>query len=281
MNQKNIRFAFFGTSHIAVYVLEELKTASLMPALIVSPPDKPRGRGLMPQPVAVSLWASENNVPLTHTWEAFEKGSWDVAIVVDYGKILPKRMLDIPRRGFLNLHPSLLPRLRGASPMRSAILSDEKRTGITIIQVDEEMDHGPIVAQKEIVLEWPPRLAQMEKTLLHAGGKLLADIVPEWVSESIDAHPQNDDLATYCEKFSKEDGFLNLKDDPYKNLLKIRAFESWPGTYAMFSRNGKPVRVKILDAYVGNGSLVIDRVVPSGKKEMPYEEFVRSGAKSV
>src|SRR3989338_3679738 len=112
MKNPEIKFAFFGTSHIAAFVLDALHAAGLLPALIISPADKPQGRGLEPQPVAVARWARERNIPLAHDWVRFEKdppaGGWDVAVVVDYGKILPQALLDIPRRGFLNVHPSLL-----------------------------------------------------------------------------------------------------------------------------------------------------------------------------
>ncbi|HEY4522386.1 MAG TPA: methionyl-tRNA formyltransferase [Candidatus Paceibacterota bacterium] len=294
----NIKFAFFGTSHIAVYVLDALIDAGLSPALVVAPPDKPQSRGLAPAPVAVSLRARELNIPLAHDWQEFESGAWDVAIVVDYGKILPRAVLGIPRRGFLNVHPSLLPRLRGASPMRSAILTNERETGVTIIQIDEQMDHGPIVAQKRVAIPaWsdqltdqgglarrslveggPPHLADMERILVQEGGKLLAEMLPLWTHGEIVALEQNHDVATYTEKFTKEDGLLDLHADAYQNLLKIRAFEGWPGTYAFFEVRGKKTRVKILDAHIANDALVIERVVPEGKREMPYQDFLQSGA---
>ena len=278
---KPLRFAFFGTSHIAVFVLDALNAAGLLPALIISPSDKPRGRGLAPAATAVSKWAEKNAIPLVHEAGAeFTKGPWDVCIVVDYGLLIPRVTLGIPRKGFLNVHPSLLPRLRGPSPMRSAILTDEKKTGVTIMLVDEEMDHGPIVAQKPVAIpEWPPRLAHLEKTLLNEGGRLLAQILPAWAAGEIVSQEQNHDIATYSEKIKKEDGLLDLNADAYKNLLKIRAYEGWPGTYAFFERAGKKLRVGILDARVEKDKIIIDRVKPEGKKEMAYEEFLRSGAR--
>ena len=279
-----VNFAFFGTSHVAVYVLDELKAAGLLPALIVTPPDKPKGRGLLSAPTAVAAWARAYDVPLAHDTKTFESGAWDVAVVVDYGVILLAALLALPRRGFLNVHPSLLPRLRGSSPIRSAILNDEKTTGVSIILIDEETDHGPLVAQKKIeVPQWPPRNSELERSLMSTGGKLLAQILPQWVHGEIDAHPQNHDVATYCGKIEKEDGLLDLSGDAHKNLLKIRAYEGWPGTYAFFERAGKSasrrIRVGIIDAHLENKRLVIDTVKPEGKKEMKYEEFLRSGAK--
>src|SRR3954470_15085883 len=151
-----INFAFFGTSHIAVHVLDALAISGFLPSLIVTIPAKPKGRGLEITPTAAEVWAKERDIPVSYTWDEFEKDSWDVAIIVDYGKIVPKRIIDIPRRGFLNVHPSLLPRLRGASPIRTAIVQNENPTGVTVMQVDEKMDHGPIIAQKKIeVRNWP------------------------------------------------------------------------------------------------------------------------------
>ncbi len=280
-NPKN-NFAFFGTSHIAVYVLEALAAAGLSPALIVTLPPKPKGRGLTAQPTDVESWATEHSVAVAHDTDTFEKEDWDVAVVVDYGRMLPKSLLDIPKRGFLNVHPSLLPRLRGASPIRSAILNDEKITGVSIMLVSEGMDEGAIVAQKKVAPEnWPVGNAALEKILLRTGGALLAQILPLWVLGEIEAQEQNHDLATYAEKIKKEDGLLDLSADAYKNLLKIRAYEGWPGTYAFFERAGKHIRVQILDAHITNGKLVIERVKPEGKKEMPYEDFLRSGATSL
>lgn len=275
-----MRFAFFGTSHIAVYVLEALLATNQLPQLIVTQTPKPKGRGLDPKPTEVEIWAQTHDIPVAYDFQEFETNTWDVAVVVDYGTLLPRQLLDIPKRGFLNVHPSLLPRLRGASPMRSAILNDEKVTGVTIMLVSEGMDEGPIVAQKKIEVEpWPLGNSALESKLLLEGGKLLAQILPQWVKGEIDAHEQNHDIATYAEKITKEDGLLDLQADAYKNLLKIRAYEGWPGTYTFFERGGKKIRVAIIDARVENNKLVIERVKPEGKKEMAYEEFLRSGAK--
>ena len=286
---RDIRFAFFGTSHIAVYALEALKSAGFLPRLIVTVPDTRRGRGLSLVPSPVALWAEKHAIPtkkpesISDTFiKEFREDPWDVAIAVDYGKILPKTLLDVPRRRFLNVHPSLLPRLRGPSPIRSAILNDDRKTGVSIMLIDEEVDHGPIVAQKKVEIpSWPLGNAELEKLLLNEGGRLLSTIIPEWIAGNIDAVPQNDDLATYSRKIQKQDGLLDLSADGYANLLKIRAYEGWPGTYAYFERGGKPdkrkIRVNILDAHLENERLVIDRVKPEGKKEMAYGEFLRSG----
>jgi methionyl-tRNA formyltransferase len=277
-----ICFAFFGTSHIAEHVLDALAVSGFLPLLVVTIPAKPKGRGLEVTPTAAEKWAKVRNIPVSYTWEEFEKNTWDVAVIVDYGKIVPKRIIDIPRRGFLNVHPSLLPRLRGASPIRSAILQNENPTGITLMQIDDKMDHGPIIAQKKIEIpNWPVKNSELERILMTEGGALLSQVLPHWVKNEIDAHEQNHDLATFCEKIEKEDGLLDLAADPYKNLLKIRAYEGWPGTFTFFEKGGKKMRVKIIDAHIKNSALVLDRIIPEGRKEMDYADFLRSGAKPI
>lgn len=288
-NKNNPRFAFFGTGEIAQYVLEELVGAGLLPALVVTAPDKPQGRGLVLSPSLVGILAENLAVPVLKparideaTIAALKDSGVELFVVADYGAILRKAVLDIPRRGTLNMHPSLLPRLRGPSPIRSAILTDEKQTGVTIMVLDEEMDHGPVVAQRKVAIDpWPPRAVILEERLAREGGRLLADMIPLWISESIEAHPQNHDIATYTKKFEKQDGLINFMDDPYTNLLKIRAYEGWPTAYAFFERNGKQLRVLIMDAHMSGDMLVLDTVKPEGKSAISYQEFVRSGATPV
>jgi len=206
----------------------------------------------------------------------------DLFVVVDYGKLLPRKVLDVPKRGTLNVHFSLLPRYRGASPIRSAILADDKNIGTSIILLVEKLDEGPIVAQKPIrPLSWPMRAHELEDLFIRESGRLLSQVLPEWVAGNIEAREQNHDLATYCEKIKKEDGLLDLSADGYKNLLKLYAYEGWPGTHAFFERNGKRIRVQLLDAHLEGDKLVIDKVKPEGKREMSYEEFLRSGAQPV
>lgn len=164
--------------------------------------------------------------------------------------------------------------------MRTAILQNEKRTGVTIMLVDKDVDHGPILAQKVVDFpEWPPRLADMERSLMRTGGALLAEILLPWIAGDIEAHPQHHDLATFSRKLTKEDGLLDLSADAYTNLLKIRALEDWPGTYAFFERNGQKIRTQILDADLKSATLHITRIRPEGKRDMDYADFIRSGAR--
>ena len=280
-------FLFFGTGEIAVGVLNELERSNQLPSLIVTSPDKPAGRGSILTPSPVKVWALERGIDILQPEKLDEifcaqlqATGYKLFIVVDYGAFLPKKLLAIPERGTLNMHPSLLPRLRGPSPIRSAILNDEKEIGVSVMLVDEKMDHGPIVAQRKVVvLEWPMRGRELDLLLAREGGKLLSEMIPLWFDGAIEAREQNHDVATFSQMFSKEDGLLDLvHGDPYKNLLKIRAFEGWPGTYSFFERGDKRIRTQIFDARLVGKKLLLERVKPEGKQEMSYEEFARSGA---
>ena len=221
----NLRFAFFGTPRFAEIILNELEQKGFIPALVVTAPDKPKGRKLLLTPSEVNIWAKKRHIPVLMpeklSNEAFledlKKTDFDLFIVAAYGKIIPKVVLDLPRNGSLNIHPSLLPKFRGPSPIESAILSDETSTGVTIIVLDEEMDHGPIIAQQEFIIEnWPTKGSRLAEYLAHAGGALLAETLPEYLARG-KAYPQDHSRATFTKKISKEDGLIDLSGDPLLN----------------------------------------------------------------
>ncbi len=277
MQKNKIKFVFFGTPEFSVIVLDELKSADFIPSLVVTAEDKPKGRKLVLTPPEVKVWAEKNGVPCLQpktlkdpsVAEHIEQIQAEFFVVASYGKIIPQNILDMPKRGALNVHPSLLPKLRGASPIESAILS-ENETGVTIIKLDEQMDHGPILARHKIeTSEWPPYFEMLEKDLARAGGKLLAGILPDWLSHKLNEQHQDHGKATLCGKIKKEDGLLDLTQDPELNLRKIRAYHIWPTAY--FFKDGKRIIVK--RAHIDDGELVIDRIVPEGKKEMDYKKL--------
>jgi methionyl-tRNA formyltransferase len=273
-------FVFFGTSKFAVYVLEELGKAGFMPSLVVTQPDKPQGRNLVPTPTPVKVWAMENNISClepTKLDTAFasklKASKYSLFIVASYGKIIPEYILDIPTHKTLNVHPSMLPKLRGASPLQSAILIEEK-TGVSIMRLDVEMDHGPIIAQKEVVISpWPPRVDYLEEKMAREGGKLLATILPDWTLGKLPEASQDHSQATYTKKIEKEEGLIDLHADPYENYKKIQAYYGWPGTYFFELYKGKKIRVIIKEAKFSDQKLEITRVIPEGKKEMNYVDF--------
>lgn len=279
---KTPNLAFFGTSHYAVMILDALKNAGLSPSLIITTPDKPAGKGMQLTPPPVKVWAQEQKIEVLQPeklkeaafLETLKARNFDLFIVVAYGKIIPQEVIDISPKGALNVHASLLPKLRGASPIETAILQDEKHTGITIMLIDSEMDHGPIIAQKEVVMDpWPPKARELGKALVEAGGQLLIEVIPKWLAGSIEAKPQDHSQATYTKKIIKEDALIDLSADPYKNFRKIQAYAEWPKPYFFADKHGKKIRVIIKDAEYKNDTLIIKRVIPEGKKEMDYSAF--------
>jgi methionyl-tRNA formyltransferase len=264
-------------------VLEALKATGHLPALIVAGLDSIDSRKKQVIFPPEKSWGIAHNISVVQPKQidadfiaTLNKEQWDVFIVASYGKLLPKAVLEIPTHGVLNIHPSLLPHLRGPSPIRSTILANERETGISVMLLDKQMDHGPLIAQKKVaVADWPMRGSELDDLLAREGGALLAEYLPKWIAGEVKAHEQSHNLATYCEIFKKEDGLIDLNADAYANLLKIRAYEGWPGTYTYIDKNGQPMRIKILDAHIESGSLVIDRVIPEGKRIMSYEEFMK------
>ncbi|HEY0220622.1 MAG TPA: methionyl-tRNA formyltransferase, partial [Candidatus Paceibacterota bacterium] len=218
--QKGVNFAYFGTGNLSVIVLEELKKKSFLPKLIVTVPDKPQGRKMILTASRAKIWAQKENIPFLEldslknpdTVDLIKKYSdcYDLFLVVSYGKIIPKNILDIPKYKTLNLHPSILPKLRGASPIKSAILNEDE-TGVSIMRLDEELDHGPIVFQEKINIEnWPPYEEDLEKILGVIGGERFAEIIPSWIEGKIDEEEQDHSLATFCGKIKKTDAEINL-----------------------------------------------------------------------
>ncbi len=276
-NKNKINFAFFGGEPLAVPTLTILKEAGFLPTLIICNPDRPVGRKQILTPPPTKVWATENNIPVLQPEKMDETiidelrtKNFELFIVVAYNKIMPKKLLDLPSKGTLNVHPSLLPKLRGASPIRSAILEDMRETGVTIMLMDEKMDHGPIIQQEITMIEkdaWPLPGRTLDALLAKQGAELLVKTLPEWIDGKIEAKPQEESTATFCKKISREMGEISLTDDPYKNYLKFCAFDGWPG---IFYFDDVKKRVKITDAEFKDGKFVIKKIVREGEKESTY-----------
>lgn len=277
-------FVFFGTPQLAADILERLKRDNLVPSLIVTNPDRPVGRKQILTSPPVKLWAEKNNIPVLQPEKihgsrfilpaqaGIQEYNPELFVVVAYGKILPKEVLGIPAKGALNLHYSLLPKYRGASPIESMILNDDRDTGVSIMLMDEEMDHGPIVAQRKLIADsWPVSAEQLREACNEIGGDLLAETIPLWLEGKITPREQDHSKATYTKKISKSDGEIDLSGDAYKNFLKYQAFKTWPGTFFYKEEEGKKVRVKITEAEFRDGKFVIKKIIPEGKKERSRE----------
>lgn len=249
MNQQKIKFAFLGSSKFSEYVLDELEKAGYSPALKITD-----ARALLPE----------------------IREEFDYFIVASFGKILPKEFLNLPKHGSLNVHPSLLPKLRGPSPIQNLILG-KGEPGVTIIKMDEKMDHGPILAQEKVTLDpWPDHYGVVEEKLGRAGGKLLAETIQ---CQAASLTEQDDGEATFVKMIKKEDGLLDLNDDPEINYRKVLAYSTWPGAYFFFkTKMGKNLRIVVKDARIEDEKFIPTRIIPEGKKEMDWESFLRGNA---
>lgn len=276
---------FLGSSKFSVFCLEELKTLGILPSLIVSTPDMPTGRGLVLTPTPVKVWTEENNIECItpkslrteETYNILKNYNADLFLVASYGKIVPKNILDLPKHNTLNIHPSLLPKYRGPSPLQEQILHDEKNVGVTIMLMDEEVDHGPIIKQETVAVPgWPVKIDELKKVLAKTSADLFASVINEWLDGKITPTAQDHEQATFTKKVEKADGLIDIVNgDAYKNYLKIQAYSTWPQTYFFLEKGDKKIRIIIKEAKFVDGKLEILRVVPEGKKEMGYEDFLR------
>lgn len=276
-------FVFWGSSNFSVLILEELLSKGSKPVLIVTTPDKAQGRKMLIQPNVVKVWAEENNI-LCLTPERLKEPeflkqieNYKIHFVASYGRIIPKEVLNLPEIKLVNIHPSLLPKYRGASPLQAQILNDEKNIGVSLILIDTEMDHGSLLAQEKVEIKnWPVTFEELAQILGQRGTEMFLNILPDLAQAKAVGQEQNHAVATYTEKFEKKDGELDLvSGDPWQNYLKIKAFSSSPQTYYFAEKNGTKIRVVIKDAKYENGKLILLRITPEGKKEMAYEDFLR------
>lgn len=283
--------AYFGGEPLGVPVLEELKLNGITPDLIVASPDKPVGRKQVMTPPPVKTWAKAECVEVFQpesykdesTREYFESKDWDVFIVVAYNFILPQWLLDLPAKGVVNVHPSMLPMLRGASPIRTAIKDDLREAiGVTIMQMDAEMDHGAILDQMPMDIadeNWPIAGPELDLALARMGGEMLADTLREYLAGYIEPQEQEHDLATYCSRFQKSDSELEINpfklptsNKAYQAWLKINAFKGVGDTY--FLHHDK--RIKIKEAEFVMGKLRLITVIPEGKSAIPFQNWLET-----
>ena len=276
---KNIPFAFFGTPEVASETLEILFQAGYIPKVIVTSPDRRSGRGMHMTETPVSIWAREHDITclklekITPEFiEEFKKYDVDLSIVISYGKIMPEDAINLTRLGTINIHYSLLPKYRGASPVEEALLHGDEVTGVSIQQMAFALDSGPLIESLEVPIEKNETKTELLKRLTKIGAELLRDNLPDIFEKKVTISVQDESKATFCKKLKKEDGLLDLDSDAITNFNKYRAFQDWPGTY--FFKDSK--RIKIKKAKYENDLFTIERVIPEGKKEISYIEFTRS-----
>lgn len=286
----NPSFIFFGTGALAESVLASLFRAGLVPKYVVTKPDAPAGRHMALTAPHIKTWCELKGIPVLQPESLKEitgespllDTSFDLFIVASYGKLIPEKILATPRKGILNVHPSLLPLYRGASPIESTLLDGAVTTGVSIIKIDNEMDHGGVLVQTAFMLEASATAGTLEVSCGQIGGELLLQVLPAYLDDILIPKEQEHSKATYCTKIEKSLGEINLETKAYEVIRKYRALTPWPGIYFFIKHKDKDTRVKVTMVDTQKeitkdspASEVILRVIPEGKKEISFEDFKR------
>lgn len=297
-----MRFVFMGSPQFAVPPLEYLLD-SYPVAAVYTQPDKPTGRGRELAPPPVKRAAQARGLTVIQPASLKERGvveqlkgfKPDIIVVAAFGQILPKPVLTLPRLGCLNIHPSLLPRFRGASPVASAILAGDDFTGVSIMVMDEGLDTGPVLARAQIPISPQDTTGSLTAKLSWLGARLLGEVLVGWTRGELTPRPQDESGASYCGTFSKEEGEIDWRLPAVDIWRRVRAFNPWPGCHTRW--RGKSL--KIIEAVpldeektskagqvvaltregfgvgTGDGVLGILKVQLEGKRAMSAAEFLR------
>lgn len=284
MNRSHKPFIYFGTPYVARDTLAHLLDAGYVPSLVVTSPDAPRGRGMTLTPSETKAWALEHDLPVVtpeRIDDAFmaslDAYDAEYAIVVAYGKILPQTLIDAFPLGILNIHYSLLPKYRGASPVEGALLAGDPETGVAIQQMVHALDAGDVLASLTVAIEPAETTRELRPRLVQIGAELLVDILPAFEQGSLVPVPQDHALATHTKKIRKDMGELSLAGDAKENWNRYRAYAESPGTYFFMEKDGTRIRVKMRSAKHVNDTFLPERVVPEGKPETAYENLLAAG----
>ena len=240
---------FFGTPEFAVPTLAALAGAGYVPALVVSQPAKPVGRGRKEQDPPVARWAREHGLPVEQPERVRDPAflarmreiAPAVAVVVAFGQIFPRDLLSLPRHGCINLHASLLPRWRGAAPIQAVLAAGETRTGATTMQMEAGLDTGPILLQEEIEIGPAETAGELSQRLAAAGAGLMVRTLETLAAGTLVARPQDDALATYAPRLTRESGRVDWTRDAREIGHRLRAYTPWPGLTAEL--RGEPVKL--------------------------------------
>lgn len=290
MSHPSLRFAFFGTGPLAESVLATLVRDGYTPALVVTKPAAPQGRHMIMTEPVIKTWCDMKGIPVIQPASVKElpadspllTETVDLFIVASYGKIIPDAVLTRARLGALNVHPSLLPLYRGPSPIESALLDGNTTLGVTIIKLDDQVDHGPILVQQAFTIDQEATAGTLEVSCGQLGGALLSQVLPHYLDSALLPQAQDDSKATFCKKIEKEMGEITLETDALTVIQKYRALTPWPGLYFMLVHEDTPLRVKInkidIMKFIAGGATAKDiilSVTPAGKKEISWDDFKR------
>jgi methionyl-tRNA formyltransferase len=303
-----MKIIFIGTPEFGAIILEGLTKGGYKPVLVITETDKPVGRKQIITPPPVKTAALNYGIEVLQPEKISEcemkikKMSPDLIIVAAYGQLIGKTILEIPKYGCLNVHPSLLPKYRGASPIQGAILSGELQTGVSIMLLDEKMDHGPVIAQEEVAISGNDDAKTLSDKLFRAGSNLLVKTIPDWFSGKLKAILQEEEKATYTKILGRIDGKINWSMTAKEIERQVRAYIIWPNSFTECQENKfgikkiKIWKVKIQEqdkncpigsvgktfmatneeiaVQTGKDFLIIEELQPEGGKRMTSAEFL-------
>ncbi len=256
--EKELKLIFLGNSDFSSLVLLELLKSEFKPSLIIMGKDKPSGRNNLISFSSLKKIAIDKKIKfyqpekINDIFLEIKNFNPDIAIVASYGQKIPLEILNIPKYGFINIHPSLLPFYRGPSPIREAIKNNDNYSGTTIMLMNEKIDGGPIIAQEKIILKKGTIYLDLSRELALQGSKLLIKIIPKWVSGKIEVKKQNDNYASYTKIITKKDGLISWSLSALEIEAMVRFLNPWPGTYSFYKdkKTDKKKMIKILGANV-------------------------------
>lgn len=252
-----LRIVFMGTPELAAASLQALLASPQFQVVgVVTQPDQPKGRGLKLQPSPVKQIAQHDGLPVLQPLRAREENfirelaalKPELIAVAAYGQILPKTILDLPRWGCLNVHTSLLPKYRGAAPIQHAILNGDSETGVTIMKMDAGLDTGDILAQETTPIQPGDNSETLHDLLAEIGARLLARVIPDFISGNIHPQPQPSEAATYAPKIKKQDGRIDWTQPARMIWNRVRAMVPWPGAFTHLAGTPQPLLLKIWEA---------------------------------
>ncbi len=294
------RVVFFGTSEFAIPSLEALLEHGYTVLAAVTTPDKPSGRKNILTPPSVKVAAKLRGISVFQPqllttpefFNAIRELAPDLFVTAAYGTVIPKKILDVPARGALNVHPSLLPRWRGPSPIQYAMLQGDTETGVTIMQMDALMDHGPIVVQRPLEIS-KTTYPELHDALAKLGAELLIETLPLYFDGAITLTAQDHVKATYSKKITKADGRIDWSRPAEHIERMVRAFTPWPGTWTTWPSANGVLRLKIEAAAVTDDhsqarsvpgtvwrSALYPLAVTTGKRGLAVSSLILEGKKA-
>ncbi len=307
MDKSKIKVVFMGTSFFSKEILKIFVENNYKISLVITTPDKEAGRKKIKTPSLAKKFAGENKIAVASIEKFDEKTiafvkdfSPDLVVVASFGIIIPKEIIDLPRFGCINFHPSLLPQLRGPSPIQTALLENRKKSGLTLMKMDEMIDHGEIICQKTISVDQNDDYFSLEKKMIILAEDMIAKNLPGYLDGKSVLIPQNHQKATFTKIIKKENGKIDWSKNAEKIYAQYRAFKNWPGIFCFWEEKSKKISFtkisveksatkqkagkvfkdekKRICVQTIKGKVILKEIQMEGKNEMKIENFINGYA---